>query len=272
MTKLDRTLRRRYHQWRKQENDLYRLPVGISDDGYLLAQHGSAFIAHWVALGEERQSYRDYDIDKTPILAFPPGYKGEGNTTAIEWQRSQLPKSMNMSAYLLFQYFCQSEDPDVFLEPTPIPERLTIGMGKYVSVVLECDRSITIYPTPSAFEDLTDLLKMKPNDASYELFEDLVCNGWEIDIDSCYTSVTEDGFFHPGDGEQFWAYGWIYKDYVFRCLHEDILLRGEATMHYYRNELLSDRQQAIIRQAPDPDDKSLARKLAEACGLEVIID
>jgi hypothetical protein len=249
--KLDQVLQKRYHQWCSKNEEFYKKPADITEDGYLQVNRN-----HWdLYYGEE----------KTPILAFPPGCKGEDDTTATEWQRSQLPKSINMSASLLFQHFCQSENPDIFLEPTPIPERLTIGMGHYVSVVLECDRSITIYPTPSAFEDLDDLLKMKPIDASYELFEDLVCNGWEIDTDGGYECLTEDGFFYPDDGEQFWAYGWSYNDHVFRCLHEDILLRGEARMSYYRNDL-SDRQLSAIR------GKSLAQKVAEECELEVVIE
>ena len=268
MPKLDKTLRRRYHEWRKRQNDLYRLPKSISDDGYLSAQHSDTFIQYWVSLGHERQSYQDYDVDKTPILAFPPGCKGEGNTTATEWQRSQLPKSMNMSAYLLFKHFARSEDPDVFLEPISIPERLTIGMGHYVSVVLECDRSITIYPTPEAFENLDDLLKMKPIDASYELFEDFIGNGWSADFDSNCELLTEDGVFYldseRGEGE-FWAYAWSYENRIFRCLHEDVLLRGEATMIYERNNF-SDRQQVAL------GGKTLARKLAEGCGLEVIVE
>jgi len=266
MTTLDKTLRRRYHEWRKQES-LYRLPIGISDDGYLLAQHGNAFISHWASLGYEKQSYRDYDIEKTPILAFPPGCQGDNNSMAVEWQRSQLPKSMNLSAYLLFKHFCQSEDPNVFLEPTPIPERLTIAMGYYVSVILECDRSLTIHPTPNALAEITDLLKMKPIDASLELFEDLTCNGWTMDTE-CYESVTDDGVFYldseRGEGE-FWAYSWNYSDYVYRSLHEDILLRGEAKMSYSRNDL-SDQQLTAI------GGKGLARKLAETFGFEVIVE
>ena len=252
--KLDQVLYKRYTQWCSKNEEFYKKPVDISEDGYLQVNRN-----HWdLYYGEE----------KTPILAFPPGCKGEGNTTATEWQRSQLPKSMNMSAYLLFQHFSESEDPDIFLEPTPIPERLTIGMGHYVSVVLECDRSITIYPTPSAFEDLDDLLKMKPHDAETELFEDLLCNGWRIDLDYSHTSLTEDGEFdlNPETGEgEFWAYGWKYDDYVYRYLHLDILLRGKAKMSYYRNDL-NDRQLSAIC------GKSLAQQVAEECGLEVTIE
>jgi len=243
------------------ENNYWKLPIEVSEDGYLIARYNSLGI-----------SWRE---EKTPILAFPPGCKGEEGVMATEWQKSQLPSSMNMSAYLLFKHFCHSDDPDVFLEPTPIPERLTIAMGHYVSVVMECDRSITIYPTPAAFEEMDELLKMKPLDASYELFGDLLRNGWDSDFE-LYEQVTEDGAFYLDDdrGEgYFWVYGWSYDDYVFRLLHEDILLRGEAKMSYFRSDLSDIQRDVLYRQQNGVgDEPSLAKKLAEACGYEVIIE
>ncbi len=250
--KLDQILHKRYTQWWRKNEKFYKKPVGISEDGCLQVNRN-----HWdLYHGDE----------KTPILAFPPGCKGEGDTTATEWRRSQLPPVAGATARLLFQQFCQSEDPDVFLEPTPIPERMTIGLGHYVSVVLERDRSITIYPTPEAFEDFDELRKLHPYDAINELFEDLLCNGWSIDAFNAL--ITEDGIFYPqidSDEGSFWLYGWKYEDYALRLLHEDILFRGEAKMSYYRNDL-NDRQLSAI------GGKSLARKLAEECGLEVITE
>jgi hypothetical protein len=246
------------------ESNLWKNPLSINEKGYLTAQYNPLGFG-WRA-------------EETPILAFPSGCKGEGDTTAKEWQRSQLPPSMSMSAYLLFQHFTGSDDPDVFLEPTPIPQRITIAMGHYISIVLECDRSLTIYPTPAALEELNDLFKKLPVDASYELFEDLVGNGWEIDTD-CYEQLTEDGVFYPDentDEGSFWAYGWSYDDYVYRCLYEDILLRGEASMTYFRHDI-NDEQKSVLRREYTPtissqNESSLAQQLADAVGYEVIIE
>lgn len=266
MTKLDKTLRRRYHQWRKGK-DIYRLPVGISEDGYLLAQCMSGYDHYWNSLLGEKPSYRELDIQKTPILAFPPGCKKEGeNATASEWQQLQLPPTVNVSAWLLFEQVCGSEDPEVILEPTPVPERLGIGMGHYVSIVLECDRSITIYPTPEAFEELDEFLEMKPADALYRLFEDFCGNNWAVDFCSQYNLITNDGVFYADgqrDDTEFWAYCWSYEN-TQNVLHEDILLQGEAKLKYLRNDL-NDSQRIAL------GGKSLAQQVAEACNLEVII-
>jgi len=266
--KLDQMLRRRFYRWRNMINDGWASasPAQINEKGYLCANYNP------LGFG--------YSVEETPILAFPPGCKGEGDTTEDEWQPDQLPPFAHMSAYLLFRHFCWSSDPDVFndpdvfLEPHPTSMRVTIGAGRYVSIVLECDRSITIYPTPYALEEINSLLKMPSDDAFCELFEDLACNGWNLDTEYC-EQLTEDGQFCPSestDEGSFWAYGWQFDDHVYRSLSQDILLRGKATMSYFRNDISDEQMNFLRRNYPRPDgEPSLAQQLADACGYEVII-